>query len=83
MEQAILPSQSLDAWEQLHGRFNAPKGYIPPFMQKENNQIQEEETPEQIKDKLYDMQVELEAKEQQQETRTQPGLRPRVKPADY
>jgi len=58
MADALNPSSS--AWEQIHGMHHVPKTYVPPFMKDEHDQMNEN-SPEKIKDKLYDMQVEDEA----------------------
>jgi len=58
MADALNPSSS--AWEQIHGMHHVPKTYVPPFMKDEYDQMNES-SPEKIKDKLYDMQVEDEA----------------------
>jgi hypothetical protein len=56
MADALDPSTS--AWEQLHGIHNVPKTYVPPFMKEEHDQMMKEESPEKIKDKVYDLEVE-------------------------
>ena len=58
MADALDPSTS--AWEQLHGQFNVPKTYVPPFMKDEHDEMMQE-SPEKIKDKMYDIEVENKA----------------------
>ena len=61
MADALDPSTS--AWEQIHGIHHVPKTYVPPFMQAEVDQMQamgdqNEASPQKIKDKMYDYEVE-------------------------
>lgn len=58
MADALDPSTS--AWEQLHGQFNVPKTYVPPFMKDEHDEMMQD-SPEKIKDKMYDLEVETKA----------------------
>lgn len=55
MADCLDPSTS--AWEQIHGIHHVPKAYVPPFMK--------EQDPEKIKEDMYDLQVELEAEEEE------------------
>jgi len=57
MADALDPSTS--AWEQIHGIHHVPKTYVPPFMQGEADQ--NEPSPQKIKDKMYDIEVEDQA----------------------
>ena len=63
---------STSVWEQIHGINEIQKTYVPPFMKNDQDQMQE--SPEDIKNKIYDMQVEEEAKRTHV---AQPGLKPR------
>ena len=47
------------AWESIHGQHHVPKGYVPPFL-KDDLEVKPQ-SPEKIRDKIYDLQIEEEA----------------------
>ena len=60
MAEALDPSTN--AWEHLHGIHNIPKTYIPPFLQRDQDEMQNHGKPEQsIKEKMYDMEIDNQA----------------------
>ena len=65
MADALDPTTS--AWEQIHGIHHVPKTYVPPFMKDEfeamNAQAAQptDRSPEKIKDKMYEVELEDEA----------------------
>jgi hypothetical protein len=52
MNQAL---QADDAWETLHGKFEVPKKYVPPFLQEERKQ---QPLSEEDLDYIYKYEVE-------------------------
>ena len=55
MADALEPSNQ--AWEQIHGIHNVPKAYVPPFMR----DGEDEGSPENIKEKMYGIEVDTQA----------------------
>lgn len=65
MADAIDPTTS--TWEQIHGIHHVPKSYVPPFMKDEfaamNTQAAQptDRTPGMLRDKMYEVELEEEA----------------------
>jgi hypothetical protein len=65
MAEAVDPSTS--AWESIHGIHQVPKTYVPPFMKDEHDEMMQN-SPEKIKEKMYDLEVENKASYPDEET---------------
>jgi hypothetical protein len=64
MADALNPS---NAWEQIHGIYNVPKTYVPPFLKDEHDEMMQD-SPEKIRDKVYDLEVENQAQNPNEES---------------
>lgn len=63
MAQALDPSTS--AWEQVHGIHEIPKPYVPPFMKSDEPP---QGATEKMKDKMYNLEVDFEATDPNEES---------------
>jgi hypothetical protein len=80
MADALNPSKSM--WEQIHGMHHVPKSYVPPFMKAEHDEMVQASSPEKVKDELYELELEEQALNKDEEPAEKPKL-PRRKNFDY
>mmetsp|Transcript_34710 Transcript_34710/g.53253 ORF Transcript_34710/g.53253 Transcript_34710/m.53253 type:complete len:129 (+) Transcript_34710:970-1356(+) len=82
MDQCLDPATN--AWEEIHGVHHVPKNYVPPFMAEEVKAARElaaeTESPSNLKEKMYALEVEQEAVSQ--EPFQPPSDKKKQRPAD-